>query len=188
MRSDAEIVRSVIDGDREAFAMLVTRHERAVWATAWRVLRDDHAASDVAQEAFLRAFRGLAHLREPTRFGVWVLRIARREAIRLARKRPRPPMLSLDVTQGMPAAPKGATRLDDDDASLINAVARLPESERLVVVMYYLEGRPVAEVAQALGRPVGTVTKQLSRAVQRLRNRLKVCVMGVSRGHLENGS
>ncbi len=68
MISDAEIVRSIIDGDRESFALLVARHESAVWATAWRVLRDDHAASDVAQEAFLLAFRGLVDLRDPSRF------------------------------------------------------------------------------------------------------------------------
>jgi hypothetical protein len=53
MRADAEIVGAVLRGDREAFAALVSRYERAVWATAWRVLRDDHAAADAAQEAFL---------------------------------------------------------------------------------------------------------------------------------------
>src|SRR5262249_57094256 len=90
-RADEEIVRAVLRGDREAFALLVSRHERAVWATAWRVLRDNHAAADAGQEAFLQAFRRLGDLRRPEQFGVWVLRIARREAIRLARRRGRDP-------------------------------------------------------------------------------------------------
>jgi RNA polymerase sigma-70 factor (ECF subfamily) len=175
MQADAEIVRAVIRGDREAFATLVARHERAVWATAWRILRDDHAAADAGQEAFLRAFDRLGDLRRPERFGVWLLRIARREAIRLARRRAHDPGRPLDEAGPDPPAGRDgpSTRLPAGAEELLSAVARLPEHERLVVVLHYLDGRPVAEVAAALGRPVGTVTKQLSRAIERLRLRTK---------------
>ncbi len=172
MQADAEAVRAVLGGDREAFAVLVARHERAVWATAWRVLRDDHAAADAGQEAFLQAFRRLAALRRPERFGAWLLRITRREAVRLARRRSRLALRALDEAEAEPAA-RPTTWLSDDAAALLAAVARLPEHERLVVVLHYLDGRSVAEVATALGRPVGTVTKQLSRALERLRQKTK---------------
>ncbi len=178
MKSDAEIVRSVVAGDADAFATLVARHERGAWATSWRVLRDDHAASDAAQEAFLQAFRRLDRLREPSRFGVWLLQIARREAVRMARRRRQVPTRPLVEGGGLMQPVMVNTRLDDGDATLLDAVARLPEPERLVVVQFYLEGRPVAEVAEVLGRPVGTVTKQLSRAVRRLRDRLDVRIFG----------
>ena len=85
MNSDAEIVRQVLEGDRESYAVLVARHEKAVWATAWQILRDGHAASDVAQDAFVHAFHHLQDLRQPELFGVWLLRITRREAVRAAR-------------------------------------------------------------------------------------------------------
>ncbi len=178
MQADAEIVQAVLGGDLGAFATLVGRHERAVWATAWRVLRDDHAAADAGQEAFLRAFHRLGELRRPEQFGVWLLRIARREAIRLARRRAREPSRSLDEAGTNPPQDHHrdddpATRLSADAGELLAAVARLPEHERLVVTLHYLEGRSVAEVAVALGRPVGTVTKQLSRAIQRLKVRTK---------------
>jgi RNA polymerase sigma-70 factor (ECF subfamily) len=174
MQADAEIVRAVLCGDREAFAALVARHERAVWATAWRVLRDDHAAADAGQEAFLQAFHRLGDLRRPERFGVWLLRIARRESIRLARRRAREPSRSLDEADADPPHdPAPAMRLSADAEDLLAAVARLPEHERLVVVLHYLDGRPVAEVAATLGRPVGTVTKQLSRAIERLKVKTK---------------
>src|SRR5258708_19741698 len=88
MTADAEIVRTVLRGGPGAFAALVARHERAVWATAWRALRDDHAAADAGQEAFLQAFHRLGDLRRPEQFGVWLLQIARRESLRLARRRP----------------------------------------------------------------------------------------------------
>ncbi|MFO0957255.1 MAG: sigma-70 family RNA polymerase sigma factor [Isosphaeraceae bacterium] len=175
MQADADTVRDVLRGDREAFADLVARHERAVWATCWRVLRDDHAASDASQEAFLQAFRRLGGLRQPERFGVWLLQIARREAIRLARIRAQAPDRPLDGGDsdrtGTPEGP--ATAVPADSKELLEAVARLPEHERLVVSLRYLEGRTVAEIASALGRPVGTVTKQLSRAIERLRIRTK---------------
>lgn len=175
MQADAEIVRAVLGGDRGAFAALVARHERAVWATAWRILRDDHAAADAGQEAFLQAFRRLERLRRPDLFGVWLLRIARREAVRLARRRSHEPGggLGADGDSGPPDRDAPATRLPDDAEELLRAVAELPEHERLVVGLRYLEGHSVAEVAAALGRPVGTVTKQLSRAIERLKARTK---------------
>jgi RNA polymerase sigma-70 factor (ECF subfamily) len=169
MQPDDSIVREVLRGDRGAFAALVARHERAAWATAWRVLRDDHAAADAAQEAFLTAYRRLADLRRPERFGVWLVRIARREAVRAARSRARERARSLDGTGAAGLAASGESRLPADAEALLAAVARLPEHERVVVAMHYLDGLPVADVARALGRPVGTVTKQLSRAIERLR-------------------
>jgi RNA polymerase sigma-70 factor, ECF subfamily len=178
MQADAEIVRAVLCGDREAFATLVSRHERAVWATAWHVLRDAHAAADAGQEAFLQAFHRLGELRQPELFGVWLLRIARREAIRLARRRAREASTSLDEAGTEPPLEHDgeagvAQRLSADAHELLMAVARLPEHERVVVALRYLEGHSVAEVAAQLGRPVGTVTKQLSRAIKRLKIRTK---------------
>jgi RNA polymerase sigma-70 factor, ECF subfamily len=114
------------------------------------------------------AYLRLGDLRRPDRFGVWVLRIARRGAICLARRKAHEagtvPLTERDGS---------TTRLPTDVEELLTAVARLPEHERLVVVLHYLDGRPVAEVAAALGRPVGTVTKQLSRAIERLRIRTR---------------
>jgi RNA polymerase sigma-70 factor (ECF subfamily) len=171
-RSDAEIIQAVLRGDREPFAELVTRYQRAAWVTAWRVLRDEHAASDAAQEAFLHAFCRLPDLREPGRFGIWLLRITRREALRQARRRNRQPARSLEHGDEPAIEDPPATCFPVGAEELLFAVARLPRHERLVVSMRYFDGSPVAEVALALGRPVGTVTKQLSRAVERLRKRL----------------
>ena len=172
MQTDAEIVTAVLLGDRKAFALLVARHERAVWATSWRVLRDDHAALDAAQEAFFLAFKRLGDLRQPSLFGVWLLQIARRESIRLAKKRQREPVRSIDEADAEQHLhwDEVATRLSADAKELLEAVVTLPEHERIVVVQHYLDGRSVADVAAGLGRPVGTVTKQLSRAIQRLKD------------------
>jgi RNA polymerase sigma-70 factor (ECF subfamily) len=174
MAADAEIVRKVLAGDRSAFAELVTRHEKAAWATAWRALRDVHAASDAVQEAFLKAFGRLADLREPSHFGVWLLRIARREAVHLARRRAaHAARLVPDGMDDLPLAHEARSSLDSEGELLMAALGELPEHERVVVSLRYLEGRSVTEIASALGRPVGTVTKQLSRALARLKGKLK---------------
>ena len=178
MQADADVVRDVLRGDRAAFAVLVARHERAVWTTAWRVLRDYHAAADAGQEAFLQAFRRLGELRRRERFGVWLLRIAHREALRLARRRASESGRLLGAAGTRPRrasvhddGPSAGISADAED--LLAAVARLPEHERIVVALRYLEGQSVAEISTALERPIGTVTKQLSRAIERLKSLTK---------------
>jgi RNA polymerase sigma-70 factor (ECF subfamily) len=116
----------------------------------------------------------LSTLRIPARFGVWLLKIARREAVRLARRRSRLPALSVSHPEQDPVGGNGtASSLSADSEEVLTALGRLPDHERLVVSLRYLEGHSVAKIAQALDRPVGTVTKQLSRAIERLRGSLE---------------
>src|SRR6516164_7820879 len=115
MKADGEIVRLVLLGDRDAFAELVARHERAAWATARRIVGDDHIASDAVQEAFLHSYHRLSTLRIPARFGVWLLKIARREAVRLARRRSRlPALLVSDPDQDLVGGNGTASSLSAD--------------------------------------------------------------------------
>src|SRR5687767_7211306 len=87
MRTIEESISAVLSGEQAAFAEMVRRFERAAWTTAWKILRDYHAAQDATQNAFVEAYRRLGQLRSPDLFGVWLLRITRREALRLARQR-----------------------------------------------------------------------------------------------------
>jgi RNA polymerase sigma-70 factor (ECF subfamily) len=170
VRPDGEIVQAVIGGDRAAYALLVRRYERAVRATAIRVLHDPHLADDAAQEAFVAAYEALGKLREPSAFAAWLLLIARQRATRIAKKRER----SLnDYPSSAGIAPShGAVSSDDTEAILI-AIDALPEHERVVVMLRYFEDHDVQSIGRILGRPTGTVTKQLSRAHERLRKRLQ---------------
>ena len=169
MQSNAELIDAVLGGDPAPYAELVRRHQRLVLATAWQVLGDYHAAEDAAQETFVAAYKNLGGLRDPSLFGAWVLRIARREALRLARRRD---------TAGWSAslrdtpARDDAARIEEDVQLLLAAVAGLPEHERVVVIFHYVEGHSAQTIAEMTGRPLDTVTKQLSRAVGRLRHSL----------------
>ena len=169
MASDAELVTAARNGDREAFGELVRRYERAVRATALGVLGNYHAADDAAQETFVAAYEKLGQLRRASAFGGWLMKTARRKAIQHARRGPK--VASLDGLD--PPAPTSDGRLDGPSQRVLAAVMRLGESERLVVMLRYFDGRAVRDVAAITGRSVGTVTKQLSRAHRRLRDRLE---------------
>jgi RNA polymerase sigma-70 factor, ECF subfamily len=167
--SDAEIVARVRRGDRDAFTALVSRYERSILALALAGVHDLHTAEDVVQATFLRAYQKLASLSDASRFGPWLMQIARNQVIDALRARRVP------VT--LPAESSQPSRCDNSlDAAwierehLLGMVARLPEHERLVLGLRYFDGLSVAAIASATARPVGTVTKQLSRAIARLRD------------------
>jgi len=167
VRTDAELVKAVLNGEKQAFAVLVKRYERTVRAVALGVLGDHHSAADVSQDAFVRAYEQLAALRKPQAFGPWLLRIAHRCALDSARRRPREARLKTKIAKPT-ENPDG--RLDEEKQKLLAAVVKLPTAERQVVMLRYFGENSVRDVAKMAGRSVGTVTKQLSRAHKRLRD------------------
>ena len=170
MRSDAELVEAALQGEREAFGVLVHRYRRAACAAAADVLGDPHAAQDAAQDAFVSAYEKLGALRAGSAFGPWVVRIARRRALDMVRRQR--PAVSLE-RRGDPADYRDNGQLDEQSRLVLSAVMALPPHERRAVMLRYFEGLAVEEIARIAGRSVGTVSKQLTRARQRLRKRLK---------------
>ena len=166
MPSTEELVRAAQMGEPSAFAELVRCYERAAIITAHSVLLDFHLAQDATQEAFVIAYQRLGQLRDDASFGPWLLRIARRRALRLRRGQnaERIAVGCVDC-----AATKTCDWMEPYE-EVVQQIARLPEHERIVVVMRYVDGRDVKEIADSTGRPIGTITKQLSRAIKRLRN------------------
>ena len=129
-------------------------------------LRDRHEAEDVAQAAFLLAYRRISTLADDSKFGPWLMKIAPRQIIDFARRRKIP--VTTDAEQSPdPTMQSDSTWIQHED--LLKLVSKLPDHERALVGLRYFDGLSVAETAAATGRPVGTVTKQLSRALARLR-------------------
>lgn len=170
LRTDADLAAATLSGDREAFAELVRRYEAAVRAQTLSVLRNHHSAQDAAQDAFVLAYERLADLRDGSAFGGWLLRIARTRALDVARRRQVGPLPEGD---GLPSPAGRNGQLDETSHRLLEAIDRLPDHERLVVMLAYFDGRKVKDIADMTGRPISTVTVQLSRARARLREMLK---------------
>lgn len=170
MRTDAELVLAVLKGEKQAFAVLVKRYEKPVLAVALNVLDDHHLAADVSQEAFVKAYEHLRRLRRPQAFGPWLLKIARRRALLLARRKPNEVRLETTMAGKINDCDG---RLNEDKQKLLSAIVRLPKSEKQVVMLRYFSDNTVNDVAEILDRSVGTVTKQLSRARFQLRTMLE---------------
>lgn len=170
MESDAELVERTRAGCLEAFETLVRRYERSVLAAALLRVRKLHLAEDVAQTAFLRAFSELSRLRDGGRFGPWLMQIVRNVSLDEIRRKNRGDReLNVDVE----GPGDGETERLINQEELLAAMDRLPEHERVAIGLRFLDGHPVASVAEITGHSVGTITKQLSRALSRLRDLMR---------------
>jgi RNA polymerase sigma factor (sigma-70 family) len=170
VQTDRDAVDAVLNGHRDAYALLVERYGRAVRAVAAQIVKDLHTAEDVAQEAFIKAYENLGRLQNGTAFGAWLLQITRRQALDAIRKR----ACQVSAEKKLPSV-DGARRngcLEEETARLLDAVMDLREHERNVVLLRHIDGHSVRTISALTGRTVGTVTKQLSRAYARLRTKL----------------
>ena len=175
--SDRELVDAVIAGSDEAFRMLVDREQANVIAICRRVLRDGAEAEDVAQEAFLQAYRSLPTFRGDGPFGAWLGRIAVRMAF--ARLK-RPAELRVDHTREEgwlvdmtdAADPQSLTLSAENRTEVMKAVSKLPEAQRRTVAMRFYGDMSLEEISSATGVPKGTVKSRLQRALATLRERL----------------
>ena len=170
LKTDAELVYAVLNGQKELFAELVKRYEKPVRAIALNVLGDSHRAADISQDAFVRAYEKLPTLNKHDAFGCWLMKITRRFAIEHAKRKHKESSREIDIASVI-EKPNG--RLDEEKQWLLSCVAKLPEAEQQVVMLHYFGQNSVSDVAKILQRSVGTVTKQLSRARLKLRKVLE---------------
>jgi RNA polymerase sigma-70 factor, ECF subfamily len=162
-------------GDEGAFRELVDRYSPMVFALASRLLRPPLRPEDVAQEAFLRVYRGLPHFRGESSLATWIYRIVSNVAFE-ARGRERHHDVSLDDEAAPRAAPAVRDRAFSDVElrdRLDKAMARLPEHYRALVHGHYVKGIAYEALAQAFGLPMGTVKTHLFRAKKLLREALE---------------
>jgi RNA polymerase sigma-70 factor (ECF subfamily) len=160
-RPDDEIVRRAQAGDREAFAELIRRFERPALAIAFALLADGDAAGDAVQDGFVRAWRKLAELRQPERFGAWLFGIVRN----LARDEQRRCRREAD--------PAAECSRKENDERLAAALAHLDELSRAAVTLRYYEGLSSKKIGEILDLSAAAVDMRLLRAKQLLRERLK---------------
>jgi len=166
--SDAELVRSVLDGDRAAFGRLYDRYAAFVRAICYDTTRDAHEAGDLAQDVFLQAYRRLGDLRRPDRFAAWLTAIARSACRQWCRARTRKPdrPVDLDVAElPGPADEPGHNGLPQ----LHRALLALPEKERLAVQAFYLLGKSPEQARGVLNLSRSGFYRLLQRARARLK-------------------
>ena len=169
--SDPELVELARRGDRGAFGELLRRHDDRMRGLAFRLLADRHAMDDALQEAYVKAYRALDRYKTGSSFSTWLYRITYNACIDELRKRKRTPVAVDDPTDPASARP-GPERVVSASETVRVALASLPESQRITVVLVDGEGFDHQEVASILGVAPGTVASRLHRARAALRRTL----------------
>ena len=181
---DLELIRRVQKGDKTAFDVLVLKYQHKILKLISRYISDPHEAMDVAQEAFLKAYRALPRFRGDSAFYTWLYRIAINTAKNhLVAAGRRPPTSDIDAQEAEQYA--GALRLQDNEtperlllrdeigATVREAIEALPEDLRTAITLRELEGLSYDQIAQVMACPVGTVRSRIFRARESIDRRLK---------------
>lgn len=167
--------------------MLVERHRERAWRLALRILRNEEAAKDAVQEAFLKAYTALGRFEGRSRFSTWLHRLVVNQCIDMRRKEH--PERRVDVedadalerlaagSDDAPETPEPAALRGELREQLAEAIGELPDDARQTLLLREVDGLSYAEISRSLGVPKGTVMSRLHYARRRVRERL--VAMGV---------
>lgn len=174
IRSDPELLRAHLDGDRRAFAELVDRHSTYLWSIARRSLDSREDAAEAVQDALLRAHQGAARYRGDATVRSWLVRILVNACLdrhRRNRARPAVPVNGVELER----VPTPRNPIADLELRMLvrRALAELTIEQRMVIVLVDMLGYPVGEVAQMLEIPPGTVKSRGARGRARLAELLR---------------
>ena len=168
--NESELVERCRKGDREAQRELYARTSDRVYRVLFRMTRNADDASELAQETYLRVFRGIGEFKGTASVATWVYQIALNEGREFLRRRKRREEVSGGVDELVESP--GQSGHDQIRLDIEEALARLPEAQRTLIVLRHLEGLSYGEMAQVLGKPAGTIASGLNRARQMLREQL----------------
>ena len=183
--SDLSLVRRVQRGDKGAFDALVLKYQHKLVKLVTRYVRNPAEAEDIAQEAFIKAYRALPQFRGDSAFYTWLYRIAINTAKNAVVSRDRSPVDydfdrdSIDESYDMQGrlkdseTPEGLVLTDEIRQTVNAAIEQLPEDLRTAIVLRELEGLSYEQIAATMGCPVGTVRSRIFRAREAIDRRLR---------------
>jgi RNA polymerase sigma-70 factor (ECF subfamily) len=182
--TDLDLVARVQRGEKQAFDVLVLKYQHKIVKLIARYVRDPVESLDVAQEAFIKAYRALPGFRGDSAFYTWLYRIAINTAknhLVAASRRPTDNPLDAqeaeqyDGESGLKeyATPENLLLRDEIEATVFSAIEDLPEDLRTAITLRELEGLSYEEIAQAMDCPIGTVRSRIFRAREAIDGRLR---------------
>ena len=179
---DAVLIRRAQAGDQSAFDDLIHRHEARAYQYAYRLTHNSEEACDVVADAFVRVYGALKNFKGQSAFPTWLYRILTNCFLDLRKKDKSKYLVSLDAPNQSYEG-ESERQIEDDsrnpyeeaerqemDRSMLKAVAKLPEYQRAMIVMYHSEMLSYEQISEALDLPIGTVKSRLNRARISLRD------------------
>ena len=172
--ADEELVRACVAGDRSAFDLLVTRHQRQVYRLCYRFVGNHEDAADLAQDAFVRAYRGLAKFERTAAFTTWLHRITVNVCLnRLALKTPKHESLAdAEVSRADSERADTAVIREERAKRVRAAIARLPDKQRATLILRAYHDLPHEEIARIMGNTVGAAKANFFHALANLKKLL----------------
>ncbi|MDB5300449.1 MAG: polymerase sigma factor, sigma-70 family [Phycisphaerales bacterium] len=187
--TDGTLVGEVLAGKRQSFDVLIRKYQRQAVAVSYRLLGNSHDAMEVTQDAFLKAFSSLSTLQKPEAFGGWLMRIVSNLSLNYRRSRKSRSQLPLDdllgggqqtdsggaASEWMAQSGDPVHKLESEEMGrkLQQALAQLPEKQRLAIVMFTIEEMPQRQVAEALNCSVEAVKWHVFQGRKKLRELMK---------------
>jgi RNA polymerase sigma-70 factor (ECF subfamily) len=177
-RDDNHYIDEVIAGNTASFAILVDRHKDLVFTIAMNITRNREDAEEVAQDSFLKAFQKLAGFRKESGFQTWLYRIAYNEAISKIRKNKIKTLdIEEEIMEGTPdeEVEEEIAGLDEQEQKLVisKILDRLPEIDRVIVTLFYLDNDPVTEISAVTGLGESNVKVRLHRVRKKIYSELQ---------------
>jgi len=182
--TDQALIERVQHGDKKAFDLLVLKYQNRIMKVLSRYLYDQSEVQDMAQEAFIKAYRALPNFRGDSAFYTWLYRIAINTAKNhLVAQGRRPPSADIDATEAEQydgesalkeyASPEREVLKDEIQRVVVNAIDELPDDLKTAITLRELEGMSYEEIAEAMDCPIGTVRSRIFRAREAVDAKLK---------------
>ena len=176
--NDAQLIQRVLSGDDTAFSVLVRKYQKSVHALVWRKIGDFHIAEDITQDTFLQAYQKLSTLKKPQRFASWLYVIAANYCKMWLRKKHLSTQSLEDTSSAqLEKVTYSGYVIEENERTTAEAqrevvkklLAKLQESDRTVITLYYLGGMNYEQISEFLGVSVSAIKSRLHRARQRLK-------------------
>ncbi|MEJ2142583.1 MAG: RNA polymerase sigma factor RpoE [Gammaproteobacteria bacterium] len=182
--TDQALVERVQQGDKKAFDLLVLKYQHRIMKVLSRYMYDQHEVQDLAQEAFIKAYRALPNFRGDSAFYTWLYRIAINTAKNhLVAQGRRPPSEDIDASDAEQydgdsalkeyASPERELLTDEIQRVVAAAIDELPDDLKTAITLRELEGMSYEEIADAMDCPIGTVRSRIFRAREAIDTKLK---------------
>ena len=163
MTGDREVIERVVEGDSEAFNILIRRWERPIYNFIVRMIGDRNEAMDLSQDCFMKAYRELRTLKDRDRFSSWLYRIAHNACLSQIRRNHGKTWVELDPDLGAAESPV------ENRLAVEKALAQLPPDQREAVILKVFQSLKFGEIAAIQDAPISTVKSRLYMGFEKLR-------------------